>query len=285
MPTRASSTSRRGLERVWPTPTAVVLTDLWETSKRVNFLRFTSLVVCAFCGFVKQGSHQGWLAVAVLAAKAPAPYVVTNPAGQEYAKCDAKWWACPHCKKPANRFRRAQWLPQYADQYLTCLYSLHPLQGMLLSFLDISANFADRCKSFLKGGFRPSSLFDCTYLTWNNVNIQNLFSPYLPTALDRLLTTCLNHNPLYKRHLCLCETPGHPMYLPVLTEESVQTLMGTHKTRKPLQDTADDLVDCQLGLVTDVTARPVDHVPSMHMPLTAGLLRLDQHGFMNCDDL
>lgn len=64
------------------------------------------------------------------------------------------------------------------------------------------------------------------------------------------------------------------MYLPVFTEESVQTLMGTHKTRKPLQDTADDLVDCQLGLVTDVTARPVDHVPSMHMPLTAGLLRL-----------
>ena len=64
------------------------------------------------------------------------------------------------------------------------------------------------------------------------------------------------------------------MYLPVLTQDAVQTLMGTHRTRKPLQDTADDLVDCQLGLVTDVTARPVDHVPSMHMPLIAGLLRL-----------
>ena len=51
--------------------------------------------------------------------------------------------------------------------------------------------------------------------------------------------------------------------------------MGIHRIISSLQDADVDLINCQIGLVTEAdVARPVDHKPSFHMPFTAGLLRL-----------
>ena len=158
MPIRANLTSQTGVARALASCDRERPAELWEVAQEVNRVRFTTLGVCAFCGVVKQGAHSQWKAVPDFA-KEPAPYAVTNPALQDYAKDGENWWACPHCKKADQRLYRSmnKWLPFYADQYLTSLYSLHPLQGMLSSFLDISAHFANRCRSFLKGGFRPSN--------------------------------------------------------------------------------------------------------------------------------
>ena len=181
---RASANSKRGLaDRAADLDPQSQPDQVWVFANETNLRRYTKLIVCAFCGVVKTGSSLSWRQVLPFPAGEPSPYVVTNPALQEKTKCGAKWWQCPYCAKAKHSLQRAHWLPYYADEYLTALYSLHPLQGMLLSFLDISANFANRCKSFLRGGFQPSSILDCTYLTWNFAKIQTLFTSTLPDAM------------------------------------------------------------------------------------------------------
>lgn len=245
MPTRANPDGRRQQRRPFDECDRSRPAELWSTAKKVNFARFTTLVVCAFCGSVKQGDHQDWRKVQPFSNNEPAPYVITNPALQEYTKVENKWWACSQCAKQKHRLSRAKWLPYYANTYLSGLYSLHPLQSMLLSLLDISSNFANRCKSFLKGGLRPSSLFDCTYLTWNEIPINRLFSAELPPSLKDLLATSQAHNPLYKKYLCLCEQPGLFAQLPILASSAVQTMMGTHRTQAPYPNSDTDFVSSQ----------------------------------------
>ena len=61
---------------------------------------------------------------------------------------------------------------------------------------------------------------------------------------------------------------------PVLCKDAVQTLMGSHKARKSLTRFETDLVAEQIGIVTDVSAIPVDHLPCPGQPMHAGLLHL-----------
>ena len=60
------------------------------------------------------------------------------------------------------------------------------------------------------------------------------------------------------------------MHLPVLTT-------GSHQARTPLPDSDADLISEQLGIVTDVTQLPANHVPSPSQPLVASRLRLRNH--------
>ena len=55
-------------------------------SKQANFKPFTTLVVCAFAGVIRQDMHQEWKAVHVdgLPRVEPASHIVTEPAMQVY---------------------------------------------------------------------------------------------------------------------------------------------------------------------------------------------------------
>ena len=224
--------------------------ELWRRSVEVNRARYTAMVCCAFCGVVRQGASLCWQKTKVPPDGDLPPYGLANPAFLPYIQPDSSnWWACNFCKKPKDRQRRVSLLPCWGESYLSTLFSCHPLQVMLLCLLDISTNFADRYRSFLKGGMQSFSMLPCTFLSWNQMSMQELLGRDLPIKVQDLFTTNMAYNPLYRKFLCLAELPDHGMHLPVLTQEAVKTITGSHQARTPLPDSDADFISEQLGIV------------------------------------
>ena len=143
------------------------------------------------------------------------------------------WNSCASCKTDASRANRTQRVHFLTYMYQQFLYAAHPFKVMLLSVVDVSMNFTNRFTSFLQGGMRPKGLLDCAFLRWNQEGLDCSGYADLPTCVKEIYDTCLVTNPSLQHYLTFSERANANSALPILFDNTVASMIGTHQRRKP----------------------------------------------------